>query len=211
MRERAIDALSQIGSPKALPKLESMLGQNPKTDTVIIRALAKLGNAKHIARIVPLLKRPERDVQIEVIKALVKLTDESQAETIRGMLKKIKQADDATIVGIAVGALRDLDARFSATVLEENERAKKHVDNSRTLLVDGEDLDRLLKEAKAASRVGQLDADEEGEVLPAAAAPAAGCRWPDRSTSPSSSRATSSMAATGTSKKSARARSVPCC
>ncbi len=172
VRERAIDALSQIGSPKALPKLESMLGQNAKTDTVIIRALAKLGSAKHIARMIPLLKRPERDVQIEVIKALAKLTDESQAETIRGVLKKIKLADDATIVNVADGALRDLDARFSATVLEENERAKRHVDNSRTLLVDGEDLDRLLKEAKAASRVGQLEEDEEGELTPAAAAPA---------------------------------------
>jgi serine/threonine-protein kinase len=171
VRERAIDALSQIGSPKALPKLESMLGQNPKTDTVIVRALAKMGNAKHIARIVPLLKRPERDVQIEAIKALAKLADETHAESIRVVLKKIQQVNDVTMVNAADGALRDLDARFSATALEENERAMKHSDQSRTLLVEGDDLDRLLKEAKAASLVGQLD--EEEEIVPVAAAPAA--------------------------------------
>ncbi len=174
VRERAIDALSQIGSPKALPKLESMLGQNPKTDAVIIRALAKIGNARHVASIVPMLQRQEREVQIEAIKALAKLADESHAETIRGVLRKIRQADDLTIINVADGALKDLDARFSATVLEENVRAKKIVDNTRTLLVDGKDLDKLLKEAKAASRVGNLEEDEAPDGVPVPApAPAA--------------------------------------
>ena len=125
VRERAIDALSQIGSPKALPKLEAMLGKDPKTDTVIVRALAKIGNQKHIALIVPLLNSPERELQIEAVKALSKLTDESHAETVRGVLLKVKQSDEATIINIADKALKDLDARFSATVLEENVRAKK--------------------------------------------------------------------------------------
>ena len=44
VRERAVDALTKIGSTKALPKLESMLGADPKTDVVVIRALAKIGN-----------------------------------------------------------------------------------------------------------------------------------------------------------------------
>ncbi len=174
VRERAIDALSQIGSPKALPKLEAMLGQNAKTDTVIIRALAKIGGARHVASIVPMLKRPEREVQIEAIKALAKLADESHVETVRSVLRKIRLADDATLVNVADGALKDLDARFSATVIEENVRAKKIVDNTRTLLVDSEDLDKLLKEAKAASRVGQMDEDEAPDGVPAPAlAPAA--------------------------------------
>jgi len=173
VRERAIDALSQIGSPKALPKLESLLGKDPKTDTVIIRALAKMGDARHIVQIVPMLKRPEREIQLEAIKALAKLADESHADTIRGVLKRVKQVDDATIINIADGALKDLDARFSETVLEENVRAKKIAENTRTMLLEGEDLDRLLKEAKAASRVGELDEDEIAEAAaPAAQAPA---------------------------------------
>ena len=70
VRERAVDALSKIGGPKALPKIESMLGADPKTDTVVVRAIGKLGSHKHISRLMPLLQRPEREIQIEAIKAL---------------------------------------------------------------------------------------------------------------------------------------------
>ncbi|HNP36160.1 MAG TPA: HEAT repeat domain-containing protein [Woeseiaceae bacterium] len=173
VRERAIDALSQIGSPKALPKLEAMLGKDPKTDAVIIRALAKLGGTQHIPKIVPLLKHSQREVQLEAIKALSKLADESQVETIRSVLKKIKQADDATIINVADGALKDLDARFSSTVLAENVRAKKIAENTKTMLLDNEDLDKLLKEAKEASQVAGLE-DEEAAIedVPAPHVPA---------------------------------------
>ena len=50
VRERAVDALSKIGGTRALPKLEAMLGKDPKTDTVVVRALGKLGNHKHISK-----------------------------------------------------------------------------------------------------------------------------------------------------------------
>ena len=159
VRERAVDALAAIGSPKALPKLESMLGKNPKTDAVIIRAIAKIGNQKHITKIVPMLKRPEREVQIEAIKAIAHLADEANAETVRGVLNKIKQSTEATIINVADGALKDLDARFSVTVLEENVRAKKIAENTKTLLLDNQDLDKLLSEAKEASKVAVLDPD----------------------------------------------------
>ncbi|MDJ0918543.1 MAG: HEAT repeat domain-containing protein, partial [Woeseiaceae bacterium] len=157
VRERAVDALSQIGNPKALPVLEDMLGKHPKTDNVVIRAIAKLGGSEHITRILPMLQRPEREVQIEAIKALSHLADQDQAETVRGVLNKIKQLDDQTIIGIADGALRDLDARFSQTVLEENIRAEKIGENTRTLLLDDGDLDKLLKEAKEASAVAMIE------------------------------------------------------
>ncbi len=157
VRERAVDALSKIGGSKALPKLESMLGKNAKTDVVVLRALAKIGNYEHVKKIVPMLQRPERDIQIEAIKALSHLADEAHADTIRGVLLKIKQSEEATIINIADGALKDLDARFSQTVLEENVRAQKIAENTRTLLLDNEDLDKLLAEAKEASQVAGLD------------------------------------------------------
>ena len=138
VRERAVDALSKIGSPKALPRLEQMLGQDSKTDTVVIRAIGRIGNQKHIAKIVPLLNNSEREVQIEAIKAISALTDESHADTVRGVLLKIKQTDEATIINSADKALKDLDARFSATVLAENERAKKIGEHTKTLLLDDE-------------------------------------------------------------------------
>ena len=144
VRERAVDALSKIGDKKALPKLESMLGQDSKTDTVVIRALSKLGSHKHIDKIMPMLKRPEKEIQVEAIKALSQLSDDSHAQTIRVLLKKIKESQDQTIVNVADKALKDLDARYSETVLEENVRAEKIASHTKTLLLENDDLDKLL-------------------------------------------------------------------
>jgi len=168
VRERAVDAMSKIGGPKVLLKLESMLGKDAKTDVVVLRALAKVGNYEHVKKIVPMLRRPERDIQIEAIKALSHLANESHADTIRGVLLKIKQSEDATIINIADGALKNLDARFSQTVLEENVRAQKIGENTKTLLLDNQDLDKLLAEAKEASQVAGLDTGTHTDISTAA-------------------------------------------
>jgi serine/threonine-protein kinase len=173
VRERAVDALAKIGSTKALPTLEAMLGKDPKTDTVVVRAIGKMGNYTHIAKIVPLLQRPEREIQIEAIKALSLLADESHAESIRGVLRQIQQSEEHTIINAADTALKSLDDRYSRTVVEENIRAEKIAENTKTLLVDNSDLEKLLQKAKEASAVAQADGD--GEIVPAVAeaAPAA--------------------------------------
>jgi serine/threonine-protein kinase len=177
VRERAVDALSKIGSPKALPKLEQMLGQDPKTDTVVVRALGKIGNHKHISRILPMLQRPEKELQVEAIKALSHLANDSYAETIRKLFRKIKQSEDHTIINAADTALKALDDRYSETVIEENVRAERIAGNTKTLLVDNEHLEKLLQQAKEESAVAQADSD--GEVVPAAeAAPAAPTAMP---------------------------------
>ncbi len=163
VRERAVDALSKIGSPRALPKLESMLGADPKTDTVVIRALGKIGNHKHISKIVPMLQSLDRNVQIEAIKALAHLADETHAETIRTVLKKIKQSDENTIINAADTALKSLDDRYSETVMEENVRAEKIGAHTKTLLLDNSDLEKLL----GAQSKQQADADEAPAVAEA--------------------------------------------
>ena len=171
VRERAVDALSKIGNPKALPKLESMLGKDEKTDAVVVRALAKIGNHKHIPLIVPMLKSPNRELQVEAVKALSKLADESHADTVRSVLQKFKEADEATIINVADKALTDLDARFSTTMLAENVRAEKIGDHTRTLLLDDQDLEKLLDEqAKARTAAAALgETGVEGEAPVAAA------------------------------------------
>jgi len=168
VRERAVDALSKIGNAKALPKLEAMLGKDPKTDTVVVRALGKLGNARHISKILPMLQRPEREMQVEAIKALTLLSSDSQAETIRNLLKKIKQSEDATIINVADKALKDLDARFSETVLEQNQRAEKIGAHTKTLLLENEDLEKMLQ---AHSAQAAQTAEGDGEAAAPAAAP----------------------------------------
>ena len=173
VRERAIDALSKIGNPKALPKLLEMLGKDAKTDAVIIRALSKVGSKKHITAILPMINRPEREVQVEAIKAISALADESQAETIRGVLLKIKQSDEPTIINSADKALKSLDARFSATVLAENERARKIGEHTKTLLLDDEDLEKMLDaQAKAQAAAKEASAaaapDAPADAVPKA-------------------------------------------
>ncbi len=159
VRERAVDALSKIGDTKALPKLESMLGKDSKTDTVVIRALSKLGNETHLSKIIPLLKRPEREIQVEAIKALAHLSNDAHADSIRGLLKKIQQSEDATIINVASKALKDLDARYSETVLKENVRAEKITAHTKTLLLENDDLDELL--AAQAAQIAEAAKPEE--------------------------------------------------
>ncbi len=173
VRERAVDALSKIGNPKALPKLESLLGKDEKTDAVVVRALAKIGNHEHIPLIVPMLKSPNRELQVEAVKALSKLADESHADTVRSVLQRIKEADEATIINLADKALRDLDARFSTSMLAENARAEMIGDQTHTLLLDDKDLEKLLNEqAKARTAAAAFEeTGVEGVAPPPAAIP----------------------------------------
>ncbi|MEM6511875.1 MAG: HEAT repeat domain-containing protein [Pseudomonadota bacterium] len=171
VRERAVDALSKIGSPKALPKLESMLGTDAKTNTVVVRALAKIGNSKHIPKIVPLLGGSEREVQVEAVKALSQLADESHAETVRSVLARVLESSDATMINAADIAIKDLDARFSATVMAENVKAQKIGENTRTVLLEQEDLDQLLK-AQADAQQAAVPSDDPTTEAAAPVAPA---------------------------------------
>ena len=166
VRERAVDALSKIGDSKAVPKLEMMLGKDSKTDTVVIRALGKLGSHKHISKIMPLLQRPEREIQVEAIKALTQLTDDTHADSIRGLFRKIQQSPDATIINVATKALKDLDARYSETVLEENVRAKKIAAHTKTLLLENDELDKLL--SAQAEQIAEAAKPEDAAEAPVA-------------------------------------------
>jgi serine/threonine-protein kinase len=163
VRERAVDALAQIGSSKAVPQLLRMLGKNPKTDTVVIRALGKLGDHEIVDKLVPLLQRPEREVQVEAIKAISHLADQKRAETIRKVLQKVMQSDDPTIINSADIAIKELDAKFSATVLEENIRAEKIAEHTRTLLVENEDIDKLLSTTE--EKILDISKLEPGDVI----------------------------------------------
>lgn len=172
VRERAVDALAQIGDKRAVPKLVAMLGQNAKTDTIVVRALGKLGGPLEISKLVPLLKRPEREVQIEAIKAISHLADEKRAETVRNVLQQIRQSDDPTIINCADLAIKEIDAKFSATVQAENVRAEKMHEHTKTLLIDDEDLNKLLdaqagaaNEKATAAQYLDISKLEPGEVV----------------------------------------------
>jgi len=112
--ERAVDALAEIGSKTAVPRLLEMLrAGNVKTLPVVVRALGRLGDAQLTGALAPLLARPEREVRIEAIQALVSIADLSNPDTVRTQLKQQASASDQTIARAAEAALADLERRLS--------------------------------------------------------------------------------------------------
>src|SRR5579875_1769504 len=110
--ERAVDALAEIGSKRALPRLTEMLrAGNAKGLAVVVRALGRIGDAKLVDQILPLISRPEREIRIEAIQALAKLTDDRHAAQVRAQLESQIASPDQTIARMAASALAELDNR----------------------------------------------------------------------------------------------------
>ncbi|MEZ5499303.1 MAG: HEAT repeat domain-containing protein [Steroidobacteraceae bacterium] len=112
--ERAVDALAEIGSKRALPRLLEMLGGADRTIPVVARAIGKLGDHKSIDALLPLLNRPEKEIRVEAIQAITKLTDERRSEHVRLQLQAQAATPDATIAQAAAAALSELDDRFAS-------------------------------------------------------------------------------------------------
>ena len=155
--ERAVDALAEIGSTKAVPRFLEMLGTTePKSLPTVIRAVAKVGDHKSIEHLLPLLQRPENEVKLEAIAALAKLADERRAETIRIRLQSAA-AGDGTISQAVARAMQELDNRFSATQIIANERAVAMQEPAKTLLIDNQELAKVVKENEAKAESSRLD------------------------------------------------------
>ena len=113
--ERAVDALAAIGNKRAMPRLQEMLQAGaPRSMPVVIRAIGKLGDYKSVEPLLTLINRPEKDIRVEVIGALAKLSDERRAEHVRLQLQAQSNLADQTIARAASAAIVELDAKFSS-------------------------------------------------------------------------------------------------
>src|SRR5450631_3627610 len=145
--ERAVDALAEIGSTKSLPRFLEMLAVGePKSLPTVVRAIAKVGDQKNVEHLLPLLARTENEVKVEVIAALAKLADERRADTIRIQLQAAASNADATISQAVARAMLELDNRFSTQQLAANQRAEKMQEPAKTLLVDNQDIARVVQD-----------------------------------------------------------------
>jgi HEAT repeat protein/tRNA A-37 threonylcarbamoyl transferase component Bud32 len=113
--ERAVDALAEIGSKRALPRLMEMLHApaSGKAAPIVVRALGKLGDAKLVDALLPLVARPEREIRIEAIQALSRVTDETRAGQVRQELQAQVSSPDQTISRMAAAAVTELDNRIA--------------------------------------------------------------------------------------------------
>jgi HEAT repeat protein/tRNA A-37 threonylcarbamoyl transferase component Bud32 len=163
--ERAVDALSEIGSTKAVPRFIEMLATTEaKSLPTVVRALAKLGDHKVIEQLLPLLQRPENEIKLEVISALAKLADERRAETIRVRLQAASSAD-GTISQAVARAMQELDNRFSSTQLAANQRAAQLQEPAKTLLIDNQELAKVVKENEAQTSRLDIATLKPGDVI----------------------------------------------
>ncbi|MBS0373357.1 MAG: HEAT repeat domain-containing protein [Proteobacteria bacterium] len=165
--ERAVDALAEIGSHRALPRLVEMLRGPARSVPSAIRAISKLGDASVVQTLLPQLARPEKEIRVEAMHALARLTDEANADTIRTKIRALGEVStDQTVVAAASRALEDLSARFS-TAEVESQRKAEHVAAApaRTMLIDNADLHKLVQENEAAAQRLDISALKPGEVL----------------------------------------------
>src|SRR5450432_3949767 len=154
--ERAVDALAEIGSTKSLPRFIEMLGAGePKSLPTVIRAIGKIGDQKCIEHLLPLLQRPENEIKVEAIAALAKLADERRADTIRVRLQAVAGASDATVSHAITRAMQELDNRFSTQQIAANQRAERMQEPAKTLLIDNQDLAKVVQEHEI--QAGKLD------------------------------------------------------
>src|SRR5450631_3737497 len=156
LSERAVDALAEIGSTKSLPRFIEMLGAGePKSLPTVIRAIGKIGDQKCIEHLLPLLQRPENEIKVEAIAALAKLADERRADTIRVRLQAVAGTSDATVSHAITRAMQELDNRFSTQQIAANQRAERMQEPAKTLLIDNQDLAKVVQEHEIQS--GKLD------------------------------------------------------
>ncbi len=167
VRERAVDALAEIGSKQALPSLVELLGaSDDRSLPTIVRAIGKLGDAALIAKILPRLEHDSKEVRLEAITALTRLVDDRERRRCprpaRGRRRGDRRCDREPC-----SAARSRGPR--QPVLERRGRrgaagAARMAEPARTLLVDRPDIDTLLKAPPEAQRL-DISALKPGEVL----------------------------------------------
>ncbi|RMF98037.1 MAG: serine/threonine protein kinase [Gammaproteobacteria bacterium] len=149
VRERAADALGEIGDPKAVPALTAMLTGDPRSVPAALRALGRVGDESVLPTVLPMLDRAEKEIRVEAINAVSKLTSQQSAETIKSRLQPLVTGADETLARVASDAVLRIDNRFSTTVKKAGELAEKLEEPSKTLLVDAPEA------AAAATTTGQ--------------------------------------------------------
>jgi serine/threonine-protein kinase len=116
--ERAVEALAEIGSRRAVPRLIEMLrSDNARALPVVVRALGRLGDAGLIDTLLPLLSRPERELRVEAIQALGNLADGARADEVRSKLKAQLVSADQSIAPIARAAIEVIKSRTASFIV----------------------------------------------------------------------------------------------
>ena len=111
--ERAADALAELGDPKALPALLDMVSRNDRSLPIALNAIGKLGDHRILDKVLPYLRRPEKEIRIAAINAVAQLAGEQQADAVRPYIQQSAAVGDDTIARAASRALQKLEGRLT--------------------------------------------------------------------------------------------------
>ncbi len=184
VRERAADALAEMGSPNAMAGLTKILGSNPKSDPIIIRAIGKLGNENNIAQLLPYANNDNELIKVESIKAIVDLAGKDTVKPVVAMLKEQagKTENLETKDAIREG-LQFLDRSYfhilmengdtapsppsaptsaTASTPQQTTRLQAEINPATSMLVNVEEIIKEVESARPELDVGKLQA---GDVL----------------------------------------------
>ncbi len=164
--ERAVDALAEIGSSKSLPRFIEMLGsREAKSLPTVIRAIGKIGTEKCVDYLMPMLQRQENEIKSEAIAALAKLADEKRADAIRERLQAVAVNADATISQAVGRAMQELENRFSTQQIAANQRAEKMQEPAKTLLIENQDLAKVVHEQEVQANKLDIATLKTGDII----------------------------------------------
>ncbi len=168
VRERAVDALAGLGSTKALPRLVEMIKKRDKAMPAVVRALGELGDARIIKPLMTLVDDKNKEIKIEAMHALAKLSDEKRADAVRKYIKSRGRTGDTTVNRAATEAIEDLERRFATTMMEQgamvSDHPSEHVDAAKTLLMDGTEVDKIVAEGQEAPKL-DINVLQPGDML----------------------------------------------
>ncbi|MBW7930609.1 MAG: HEAT repeat domain-containing protein [Gammaproteobacteria bacterium] len=164
VRERAADALAEIGSTRAVPALVKMLGGDARSAPAAVRALGRLGDAKIMSTLLPLLDHADKAIRLEAMAAVSRLADHGSASTVKARLQPFMAGADETIAKAAAEAVVRLDNRFSTTAVEAVERQQRNASPAHTLLVEPAEVERIVREAEGGQTL-DINQLQQGDMI----------------------------------------------
>ena len=175
VRERAADALAEMGSTNAITGLAKILGSNPKSDPIVIRAIGKLGNESNVAQLLPFASNENEMIKEESIKALVELTGEKTVKQVVAVLKEQAQyAENIDTKDAIREGLQFLDRSYFHILMDDgntptantsthNTPQQNIEDNHATsMLIDAVEITEVVESVMPDLDVGKLEA---GDIL----------------------------------------------
>jgi serine/threonine-protein kinase len=165
--ERAVDALAEIGSSEALPRLKEMLGGSPKAIPSVMRAIGKLGDPGMLDDVMTLLHRPEPDVIVATVQTLSVLADNSSAEKVLAAIEPLQSVGNDAVAKAATAAIEKISGRYSDSQIIGDQKAQALAEPAHTMLIDNSDMRKIAATMAPPAPVGKLDISKlkPGDVI----------------------------------------------